>query len=339
MYNWLKEHLTVVYIIIIITIIISPFLLTLPSISFLDFKGTGQIGDTIGGITAPIIGILSSTLLYLTLKEQFKFNESQKKTLDNQQYLQYKQQFESTFFNLLQNQRDILEKLSLKVKILDRIQLYCSFEYNYHGIELFHMVRYELANIHNCLTHNAYTGEYNEEFAFSVHEDLQTEIREIHPDEQDEYLYERRLPIILSFTNSQYNITQSMYTKFQNSNSPDKLKLMYQIFNTKYYNIEHYFRHLYHILEFIKINEDSQLLFIKDNNIERTEEIKKDFRTYAQLIQAQMSTNELIVLFYYSFFSKKMQDLIIYYDLLENLKGKDLIHKSHKNYNQHIKLN
>lgn len=71
---------------------------------------------------------------------------------------------------------------------------------------------------------------------------------------------------------------------------------MYQIFNTKYYNIEHYFRHLYQTLEFIKKNEDSQLLFIKDNNIQRTEEIKKDFRTYAQLIQAQMNINELIVL-------------------------------------------
>lgn len=83
---------------------------------------------------------------------------------------------------------------------------YSSSEDNYHGIELFHMVRYELANIHIFLTHNTYTGEDNEEFAFSVNEDLQTEIREIHPDEQDKYLYERRLPIILSFTNSQYNI-------------------------------------------------------------------------------------------------------------------------------------
>ena len=41
------------------------------------FKCTGQIGDTIGGITAPIIGLISIWLLYTTFKEQRKFNKKQ----------------------------------------------------------------------------------------------------------------------------------------------------------------------------------------------------------------------------------------------------------------------
>jgi len=42
-----------------------------------DFMATGQIGDTIGGITAPFIGLLSIILLFITFREQRKFNEEQ----------------------------------------------------------------------------------------------------------------------------------------------------------------------------------------------------------------------------------------------------------------------
>lgn len=41
------------------------------------FKCTGQIGDTIGGITAPIIGLISIWLLYITFREQRRFNKKQ----------------------------------------------------------------------------------------------------------------------------------------------------------------------------------------------------------------------------------------------------------------------
>jgi hypothetical protein len=37
---------------------------------FGDFSNTGEIGSTIGGITAPFIGVLSIILLYLTLQSQ-----------------------------------------------------------------------------------------------------------------------------------------------------------------------------------------------------------------------------------------------------------------------------
>ena len=45
----------------------------------LDFSGTGQIGDTIGGITAPFIGLISVWLLWRTLCEQINFNKEQAK--------------------------------------------------------------------------------------------------------------------------------------------------------------------------------------------------------------------------------------------------------------------
>lgn len=65
--------------IFILCVVLSPIILTRPAISSIfDFTLTGQIGDTIGGITSPIIGILSVILLYLTLKQQNEINAEQK---------------------------------------------------------------------------------------------------------------------------------------------------------------------------------------------------------------------------------------------------------------------
>ena len=62
----------------IIGVFISPILFTRGSLfKIFDFSNTGQIGDTIGGITAPIVGLVSIILLYLTLREQQTFNSRQ----------------------------------------------------------------------------------------------------------------------------------------------------------------------------------------------------------------------------------------------------------------------
>lgn len=74
-----KDYYWVIILIGCILIIIAPSILTLPWRDKVlglntNFKCTGQIGDTIGGITAPIIGLISIWLLYITFREQQKFN-------------------------------------------------------------------------------------------------------------------------------------------------------------------------------------------------------------------------------------------------------------------------
>lgn len=67
-----------ILVIILMIVCIAPFLLTRPAIcENLCFTETGQIGDTIGGITSPIIGVCSIILLFLTLRAQLNFNKSQ----------------------------------------------------------------------------------------------------------------------------------------------------------------------------------------------------------------------------------------------------------------------
>lgn len=75
-FNWLTKNITTIYFIIIGLTIIAP-LLFVQNWTGIDFNGTGPIGDTIGGLTSPFLNFLSVTLLYLTLKEQMKFNIKQ----------------------------------------------------------------------------------------------------------------------------------------------------------------------------------------------------------------------------------------------------------------------
>lgn len=64
----------------LVAMIVCPVLFTAPAlVDCLNFTETGQIGDTIGGITAPVVGLCSIILLYYTLKEQMNFNKSQSK--------------------------------------------------------------------------------------------------------------------------------------------------------------------------------------------------------------------------------------------------------------------
>lgn len=100
-----------ILIISVIFLLIAPGLFT--QIAIFDFwkfdPVTGSVGDTIGGTTAPIVGLISIFLLVVTLWEQKKSNESQLKYMRDEK-------FESTFFNLLNEQREI-QKIRMKLGI------------------------------------------------------------------------------------------------------------------------------------------------------------------------------------------------------------------------------
>ena len=83
-----QKRLCIVLLIIgILSTLLGPWLFTRTYLfdwSFFDFSQTGQIGDTIGGITAPIVGLVSIILLWMTFDAQVKFNEKQD-TINNDQ--------------------------------------------------------------------------------------------------------------------------------------------------------------------------------------------------------------------------------------------------------------
>lgn len=66
----------------IVVIVISPLIFSFPAkFNWLDFSETGQIGDTIGGVTAPLINLFAAYLIFISFKEQYRANRQQWKGL------------------------------------------------------------------------------------------------------------------------------------------------------------------------------------------------------------------------------------------------------------------
>ena len=111
-------------------ILLSPFILTGHNFwSRLDFSQTGEIGDTIGGITAPIVNLLGAVLVYLALKAQIEANLILKRQLD-----------EEKIKDNIQNQTDEINQLYYNLKeSIDNFN-YISFDSN----ELVKKINYQI---------------------------------------------------------------------------------------------------------------------------------------------------------------------------------------------------
>ncbi len=80
--KWINKHLEKIALTSVILaalwVLFGPILLTQTGICIADFSdnenNTGLIGDTIGGITAPVVGLISAVLLYLALLKQIENN-------------------------------------------------------------------------------------------------------------------------------------------------------------------------------------------------------------------------------------------------------------------------
>ena len=76
--KWLRleDYKTIHIVVLLLALSLLPMLLSLPAfLSYLDFSSTGEIGDTIGGITAPFISVFAAILIFNAFKAQIKANE------------------------------------------------------------------------------------------------------------------------------------------------------------------------------------------------------------------------------------------------------------------------
>ena len=105
--NKLIEKGTVVLFIGIVLVLVFPLILTFEKISLISFKDTGDIGDTIGGITSPITSTIGSILVYFALKSQIDANtqiQKQLKKQDEEKALSDKINFINNRINLLKEE-------------------------------------------------------------------------------------------------------------------------------------------------------------------------------------------------------------------------------------------
>ena len=140
----------------ILVIIVAPFILTRSGLQSMSFLSTGQIGDTIGGISSPIVGIVSIFLLAYTLIEQLDFNRKQVR-------LQRQEQFKATFFQLLQEQRDITASLFTIYEGIDMKNPAKIQKISVKGQEFFRMGNFVLKNLFESMEYGRYCHTYDSE--------------------------------------------------------------------------------------------------------------------------------------------------------------------------------
>lgn len=90
------------------------------------------------------------------------------------------------------------------------------------------------------------------------------------------------------------------------------------------YVLGSYFRHLYHILKFLKANEVRETENLSD--LGEIDNVNRKYKSYADLLQAQLSTPELFLIFYNGiFFSDTTKQLLDHFQFLENLSKDELL--------------
>ncbi|TDE05819.1 putative phage abortive infection protein [Flavobacterium sandaracinum] len=93
------------FLVVIIMILYFPYWIR-DKLFFYEFSDMGPIGDTIGGLTSPFIGIAGAVLTFLAFWVQFKANEQQKNDLKDQRKREYLSSFETKFFDLIRLHRE-----------------------------------------------------------------------------------------------------------------------------------------------------------------------------------------------------------------------------------------
>ncbi|KAA5539042.1 hypothetical protein [Adhaeribacter rhizoryzae] len=98
---------TIIFLIGIVLVSIAPLLFTRQYYwEGFDFRETGPIGDTIGGITAPFVNLIGAILVYFALHAQVKANRLVQEQIDNQkeeEVIRRKLQYAGEKFNLVRN--------------------------------------------------------------------------------------------------------------------------------------------------------------------------------------------------------------------------------------------
>jgi hypothetical protein len=294
---------------------ILPLIFTSVNISLISFRETGQIGDTIGGITAPFIGFGGSILVYLALKAQIDANDKIQKQFDEQKKIDYRQNFENIFFNMLTIHHDIVKNIDFNtVEIIENDSELEKYSKDY------------LKELYSKISTNKPLAS-RDVFKFSlevlkrlIKEDLVLEHQLNRPNEEDAILlgaYDYSL-------RSKFNLFKEIFAKKEIHFLSQTTATRYQsIYDSVYFKLNtdfgHYFRNVYRIIKMVDEKKFSE------NPIE-------DFKikySYTSIVRAQLCDDEIIWLFFNCLSnkgSKKFKPLLEKYSILKIINIDDNVY-------------
>lgn len=276
----------------LIVLIGLPYLLTRKTLheSF-AFDKTGQIGDTIGGITGPVIALGVGLLTFLAFWVQFQSNKAQTVQFNKQDTDTKIDRFETRFYELLRLHRDNVEEMSVgKIRRGRRVflSMYDELQFCFYVVNLAYgskkdetktliedYNKSDLINIAYTIFFNgigkkskklteSLLQKYDQQFIEGCYKALDA-CQKTHEDEGYVEVFTHR--------EEGYDINF-------------KLKLSYKPFQGHVSRLGHYYRHLFQTVRYVA---------------EQSDNLIKNKYEYIKTLRAQLSGHEQLLLYYNSF--------------------------------------
>ncbi|WP_182103767.1 putative phage abortive infection protein [Niallia taxi] len=338
------------------------------------FQTLGVVGDFFGGTTVGLLSLASIifvTAAIIMQKEELELQREEvratRKEYEITNSTMKKQQFESTFFNMINLQQSILKEIKIEDKYgRDAIKLLHEYLVLYYENQVFRdkvvLVYEKLSQVDNEIlkefSYNLFLAETEREFLHYVNyrtlrlsgeseeeekqrylkvkeERLHKALEEAKADfnkkyldnriEQENYVCSRKIEHLIKIPNCP-EIFIDFYKDFYEYPIYDYKKETYELVYKENENvIGHYYRNLYRSIKIIQ-----ETVF--DETSEKNNE--KEKKKYRGILRAQLSSFELLMVFYnmvYSEKGEKFKQLIIgtnFFD--DHIVEKDFIWRSDK---------
>ncbi len=305
----------------------------------LDVGVTGLFGDFFGGVVGSLWALAGVFLYFSALKVQQKQLDAQKKDMKLNEKLVSQQQFEASFFGLLQTQKDLKNNLSCEFQRVVRdkynydIKVYKSDSNNF-----FYYILKELKCLYLVYTRHSYETWNEDEISEMV--SMLNQEADFCESEGKEFNYISKFNLLLDDFNMRY-LTKKYHVKESNVKLAQEKKteelmccsIYGHVFLAYQEQLGHYFRHLYNIVKFLDNERERCLNEIQNENnfSQLRDDIMKRFSNYFSFVHSMLSASELAVLFYNSMLFPKAKELYVKYGMFNNLLDGNLIIKEHAN--------
>ena len=276
-------------------ILVAPFLLT-RDWSGIAFTETGDIGDTIGGITSPIVGLLGAILVYYALLEQIEANRLINEQFNEQKAMTVQQNFENTFFSMLNIHHEIVNNIK------------------FNSNDLILHIDKKKGKI-DPKSQKEIIG-FNEAYGYDSTSEESADGRKFF-----QYTTEAFIDTLGVYDIHCSNEYAPNWQEYKNQLTGEEFKSYFWSIYSEFYikldtHLGHYFRNLYRIIKMV----DEQPFYLS-----KEEEFKKKY-FYTSIVRSQLSDYEIIWLFYnglYEYGNEKFKPLMEKYTLLKNLIDPD----------------
>lgn len=274
--TWIKKYITINTILIVLSIIcivfsiFSPFIFTRSNECGIDFSKTGEIGDTIGGLTSPFIGVAAVFVTGLAFYVQYKANEEVKKQFEFQK-------FESQFYEMLRLHKENVNEIEIETIDGKTIK----------GRNAFFEMKKDLENllILSDEDNNSFKMNYNI-FFWGFKKDRKP-IRYTNVTDEESEAFLCKFIKSMEKKEEPTNLAKYMHDGeielYDGSGKVSKLRISKLEGHHSY--LGHYYRHLFLTVKFV-VNQKEDLI---------SEEEKLN---YLRILRAQLSNYEQIMLFY-----------------------------------------